>query len=87
MKILFVYPKYPDIFWSFKYAFTSISKMAVHPPLGLLNVAAMLPGEWEQKLVDMSTNVLEDKHLQWADYIFIDTMAVQGKSVKEVIAR
>ena len=48
MKILFVYPKYPDTFWSFKHVLWFISKKAAFPPLGLLTVAAMLPNEWER---------------------------------------
>ena len=87
MKILLVYPKYPDTFWSFKYALTFISKKALHPPLGLVTVAAMLPVEWEKKLVDMNIANLKDEHLQWADYVFIGAMAVQKESVKEVIGR
>jgi hypothetical protein len=71
MKILLVYPKYPDTFWGFKYALKFISKKAVHPPLGLLTVAAMLPGSWEKKLIDVNTAGLKEKHLRWADYVFI----------------
>ncbi len=87
MKILFVYPKYPDTFWSFKYALTFISKRALHPPLGLLTVAAMLPGEWKKELIDMNVSRLKDEHLLWADYVFIGAMAVQKESVQEVIKR
>jgi len=87
MKILLVYPQYPDTFWSFRHALKFISKKAVHPPLGLLTVAAMLPGEWEKKLIDMNVVKLKDKHLMWADYVFIGAMAVQKASVREVIAR
>jgi radical SAM superfamily enzyme YgiQ (UPF0313 family) len=87
MNILLIYPKYPDTFWSFKHALKFISKRALHPPLGLLTVAAMLPGEWKKKLVDMNIANLKDKHLQWADYVFIGAMAVQKESVKEVIER
>ncbi len=87
MKILLVYPKYPDTFWSFKYALKFISKKASFPPLGLLTVAAMLPQEWSTRLVDMNVSGLADDDLEWADYVFLSGMAVQKKSVKEVIGR
>jgi len=87
LKILLVYPQYPDAFWSFKYALRFISKKAAFPPLGLLTVAAMLPEEWQKKLVDMNITTLTDEDIKWADYVFISAMIVQQKSVKEVIAR
>jgi len=87
LKILLVYPQYPDTFWSFKHALRLISKKAAYPPLGLLTVAAMLPGEWEKKLVDMNVTSLTDKDIHWADYVFISAMVVQQDSVKEVITR
>ena len=87
MKILLVYPQYPDAFWSFKYALKFISKKAAFPPLGLLTVAAMLPKEWQKKLVDMNTTALTDEDIKWADYVFISAMIVQQESVKEVVAR
>ena len=87
MKTLLVYPKYPDTFWSFKYALNFIAKRALHPPLGLITVASMLPVEWEKRLIDMNTATLRDGDLQWADYVFISAMAVQKESVREVISR
>jgi radical SAM superfamily enzyme YgiQ (UPF0313 family) len=87
MKILFVYPKYPDTFWSFKHALKFISKKASFPPLGLLTVAAMLPEEWEKKLIDMNVSALTEEDLEWADYVFISAMVVQKKSAIEVIRR
>ena len=87
MKILLVYPQYPDTFWSFSHALKFISKKSAYPPLGLLTVAAMLPGEWEKKLVDMNVTSLNDEDLKWADYVFISAMVVQRTSVKEVISR
>jgi len=87
LKILLVYPHYPDTFWSFRHALKIISKKAAHPPLGLLTVAAMLPDEWEKKLVDVNVSPLKDKDIKWADYVFISAMVVQRDSVKEVIAR
>jgi len=87
LKILLVYPQYPDTFWSFRHALKFISKKAAFPPLGLLTLAAMLPEEWEKKLVDMNVTTLKDEELKWADYVFISAMVVQSDSVKEVITR
>ncbi len=39
MKILLVYPEFPDTFWSFKHALKFIRKKAGAPPLGLLTIA------------------------------------------------
>jgi len=87
MKVLLVYPKYPDTFWSLKYALRFISKKATHPPLGLLTVAAMLPKGWEKKLVDMNITTLRDKELEWADLVFVSGMSIQKTSVREIISR
>ncbi len=87
MNILLISPLYPDTYWSYKHALRFISKKAVCPPLGLLTVASLLPGEWNKKLVDMNVTVLEDRDIQWADYVFIGAMSVQQESAREVIAR
>ncbi len=87
MKILLVYPRYPDTFWSFKHVLKFVSKKAVFPPLGLLTVAAMLPEDWEKKLVDMNVSVFTDEDIKWADYVFLSAMVVQKDSAKEVIAK
>lgn len=87
MKVLLVYPKYPESFWSFKYALRFIGKKSAHPPLGLLTVAAMLPREWEKRLVDMNVRKLSDDDIKRADYVFISAMAIQRDSAREVINR
>ena len=87
MKILLVYPQYPDTFWSFKHALKLVSKKAAHPPLGLLTVAAMLPETWEKKAVDMNVTTLRDSDITWADYVFVSAMVVQRDSAHETIAR
>jgi radical SAM superfamily enzyme YgiQ (UPF0313 family) len=87
MKILLVYPEYPDTFWSFKHALKFVSKKAAFPPLGLLTVAAMLPRNWEKKLVDMNVTRFNDTDIIWADYVFISAMTVQNKSAREIISR
>ena len=58
MKVLLVYPEFPDTFWSFKHALRFIRKKASSPPLGLLTVAAQQPAEWEKRLVDVNVTKL-----------------------------
>jgi radical SAM superfamily enzyme YgiQ (UPF0313 family) len=87
LKILLVYPRYPDTFWSFKHALKFIFKKAAFPPLGLLTVAAMLPEGWDKKLVDLNTTALTDKDLEWADYVFLSAMVAQQDSAREVVDR
>ena len=87
MNILLVYPEFPDTFWSFKHALRFIDKKASSPPLGLLTIAAMLPGAWHKRLVDLNVAPLRKSDLAWADYVFISAMAVQRPSVLKVIAQ
>jgi radical SAM superfamily enzyme YgiQ (UPF0313 family) len=87
MNVLLIYPKFPDTFWSFKYALKFIGKKAAYPPLGLLTVAAMLPDEIHRRLVDVNVDGLTDHDLAWADIAFIGSMAVQRDSANQIIAR
>lgn len=86
MKILLIYPRSPDSFWSFKHALKFISKKAAVPPLGLITVSAMLPSSWQKKLVDLNITTLQTSDIEWADYIFISAMYIQKESVDKVIA-
>lgn len=88
MKILLVYPKYPEeTFWGFKYALDFLGKKASVPPLGLLTVASMLPSDWNPKLIDMNVEKLRDKDIKEAGYVLISAMSVQVESAREVIER
>ena len=87
MNVLLLSPEYPDTFWSFKHALKFIHKRASLPPLGLLTVAAMLPPDWEKRLVDLNVRKLTDKALRWADVVFISAMIVQRDSAQALIAR
>jgi len=87
MNVLFIYPKFPDTFWSFKYALKFVHRKAANPPLGLLTVAAMLPNEFEMRLVDVNVDDLTDKDLSWADMAFIGGMAVQRNSARQIVTR
>lgn len=86
-KVLLIYPQIPQTFWSFCYVLKFVRKKASFPPLGLLTVAAMLPKEWDKKLVDMNVATLQDSDLEWADYVFVSGMIVQRDAIKEILNR
>lgn len=87
MNVLLLYPRYPVTFWSFKYAVKFVGKKTAFPPLGLLTVAAMLPENWNLRLVDLNITNLSDRDLRWADCVMISAMLVQKDSVDRVLKR
>jgi hypothetical protein len=87
MNILLVYPEFPDTFWGFKHALEFVGKKAALPPLGLLTVAALLPPEWNKRLVDLNVRSLTDRDLAWADCAFVSAMTVQQASARKAMAR
>jgi radical SAM superfamily enzyme YgiQ (UPF0313 family) len=87
VRVLMVYPEFPDTFWSFKHALRFISKKASNPPLGLLTVAALLPETWDKRLIDMNTQPLTRHDIEWADYVFISAMVAQREAMRQVVRR
>lgn len=87
MKVLLVSPLNPDTFWSFKHVLRFVAKRSTFPPLGLLTVAAMLPQDWQLKLVDLNVERLKESDLLWADYVMISAMIVHRASVNEIVDR
>jgi radical SAM superfamily enzyme YgiQ (UPF0313 family) len=86
MKILLVYPEFPDTYWSFRHALAIEGRQAAFPPLGLLTVSSMLPKEWERRLVDMNVEELRREDMAWADLVMVSAMIVQKESLEHVVA-
>ncbi len=87
MRVLLVYPEFPDTFWSFRHALRFVRKKASFPPLGLITVAALLPASWEKRLVDMNVQLLTERDLEWADYVFVSAMVAQRDATRALVAR
>jgi len=64
MKALFIYPIFPKSFWSFEKTLELVGRKAMLPPLGLITVAALVPQEWEMRLVDRNVTNLTDGECQ-----------------------
>ncbi len=54
-------------------------------PLGLLTVAALLPQQWEFKLVDANVEPLLPEHFEWADIVCMGGMLPQQQSMVPLI--
>jgi len=87
MNTLLVHPAFPPTYWGMEYARLLSKRAALLPPLGLLTVAALLPGDWEARLLDMSVESLRDEDLEWADVVFVGAMQIQQESFHDVIRR
>lgn len=87
MNILMIYPEFPDTFWSFKHALKFVNKKVSNPPLGMMTISAILPKDWNRKLIDTNIYPLTDRDIRWADLVFVSAMDVQRSSVEAIIDR
>ncbi len=77
MRFLLLYPLFPKSFWSFEKAIELVGRKTLHPPLGLITVAAILPQTWEFRLVDRNVRAETEADWEWADLVIISGMIVQ----------
>jgi radical SAM superfamily enzyme YgiQ (UPF0313 family) len=84
-KALLVNPPYLDSFWSFKPICRNLGAKAMAPPLGLLTVAALLPREWQFRLVDMNAHPLTESDWQWGDLVLFTGMLAQKEGLLALI--
>jgi radical SAM superfamily enzyme YgiQ (UPF0313 family) len=87
MKVLLVNPEFPDTYWSFRHALPFEGKRSAFPPLGLLTVSALLPENWERRLIDLNVQSLKTSDIDWADMVFAGAMLVQKDSLKQIVKR
>ena len=77
MRTLFVYPEFPKTFWSYEKILELVNRKVLLPPLGMVTVAALLPQEWEMKLVDRNVREVTEEEWNWAQLVIISGMIVQ----------
>lgn len=77
MRALLVYPRFPKTFWSYEKILELVNRKVLLPPLGLVTVAAILPQDWEFKLVDCNIRPVTEEEWAWADVVIFSAMIVQ----------
>ncbi len=85
--VLLIYPVFPSTYWGLQYALPLLGKKAYMPPLGLITIAAMLPTEFQLRLIDLNCDALSDEDIVWADVVFISAMLPQKRSLFDVARR
>jgi len=85
MKLLLINPRFPESFWSFKWAVDTVlpGKRAVNPPLGLATLAALSPDNWDIEIIDENIESIPLKPT--ADLIGVCGMGVQFPRQKELL--
>ncbi len=81
MRVLLIYPLFPKSFWSFEKSLALVDRKALLPPLSLITVAAILPQEWEFKLVDRNIRNVREAEWDWAELVIVSGMIVQREDL------
>lgn len=84
MRILLVSPVTPKSFWTLEQSCDLSRARTLIPPLGLLTVAALLPPDWQLRLLDLNTGRISESDWEWADVVFISGMIVHRESMRQV---
>jgi radical SAM superfamily enzyme YgiQ (UPF0313 family) len=86
MKILLINPRFPESFWSFKWAIDKVmpaNRRTMNSPLGLATLAALCPQDWEVEVVDENIETIPLDPT--ADIVGICGMGIQFDRQQELI--
>lgn len=77
VRVLLIWPIYPQSVLTYESNIKRLGKKASYPPLGLLTVAALLPQNWEFKLVDRNAREVSEDEWQWAQMVILSALTLQ----------
>ena len=84
--VLMVFPRFnPNSFWSLAPVCEVWGARCPAPPLGMITLAAMLPGDWNIRLVNRNAEDVASADLEWADMVMTGGMLPQQDDTLELI--
>ena len=84
--VLLIFPRFnQNSSWSLKAACDIYGVRCPAPPLGLITLAALLPPEWNVRLVDRNAERFEVADLEWAGLVMTGGMLPQRPDTLQVI--
>ena len=85
-KVLMVFPRFnQNSFWSLQAACDIYGVKCPAPPLGMMTLAALLPKDWDIKLINRNAEELKTTDLDWADVVMTGGMLPQRDDTQIVI--
>jgi radical SAM superfamily enzyme YgiQ (UPF0313 family) len=85
-RALLVVPKFnPHSFWSYEGATEAMGAKYPTSPLGMITLAALLPRNWQPRLVNRNTEDLIEADLEWADLVMTGGMLSQQFDALQII--
>ncbi|CAD5970411.1 putative methyltransferase sll1242 [Planktothrix agardhii] len=87
MKVLLIYPQFPQSFWSYDRFMEIAGLKAVIPPLGIITVAALLPQDWEMRFRDRNVTCETQADWDWCDLVILSAMLVQKPDFEALIQK
>ncbi len=85
MRALLINPEFPKFFWTMPQLCHIHGCKSSTAPLGLITVAALLPKDWQLRLVDLNTGALSEADWEWAEVVLFSAMAVQRASLLDLV--
>ncbi len=85
MKALLLWPLMPNSFWSYQETLDLAGLRSTNTPLGLITVAALLPSDWEIRLVDRNVQLETEADWAWCDLVIISSMIIQRQDLRDLI--
>ncbi|HSB71481.1 MAG TPA: B12-binding domain-containing radical SAM protein [Candidatus Methylomirabilis sp.] len=86
MKCLLISPRFPDLsYWNYREVCELFGACYPAAPLGLATAAALLPREWDIRLLDLNVREMDTALLDWADIVMAGGMIPQQRSLTSLI--
>ena len=85
-KCLLVSPRFPDFsYWNYREVCELFGARYPSAPLGLVTAAALLPREWEIRLLDLNVREMDTALIDWADIVMAGGMIPQQRTLLSLI--
>jgi radical SAM superfamily enzyme YgiQ (UPF0313 family) len=85
-RCLLISPRFSELsYWNYREVCELFGARYPAAPLGLVTVAALLPQDWEIRLLDLNVREMDGALLEWADIVMAGGMIPQQRSLLALI--